>query len=313
MLADTGTLGRGLAWCGGMIQSCKSTARAGDVSADLMSTNRSTVEKADAYLRIIVIATCSDCWKLVDQFFWDGFGFGVEFVHTPSELRGLLLQNKDVDFFVLPSVKEILVAYEAAVKDFRECFKNSSCVIDAVHRPLHWITPQNFGAVAAIFNSDLKCDDIISRFARLAFDKWQRKWQTKDFARETAETNVVGVESDGASASAKSVIVDAAQLRAVINAKQKILGPLGADPIFDILLEIYHAHLIGEQVDFTALGAQLQLPMSTFSRKVDYLVDRQIVRRSKDDEDRRRCKIVMLPKGVAKMEAYMGALNALSI
>jgi DNA-binding MarR family transcriptional regulator len=74
---------------------------------------------------------------------------------------------------------------------------------------------------------------------------------------------------------------------------------LFADPAWDILLELYNARLRHKQVCVTSLCIASEVPASTALRWISLMVDRGLLERRDDPDDRRRA-FVSLTEPVAR-------------
>lgn len=84
------------------------------------------------------------------------------------------------------------------------------------------------------------------------------------------------------------------------------LFPAGyfSDPAWDILLDLYAAHLKQQPVSTTALGLVAGVPQTTMLRYLDLIVRDGFARKIADSRDGRRVFVELTPLGIEKM-AYL--------
>lgn len=81
-------------------------------------------------------------------------------------------------------------------------------------------------------------------------------------------------------------------------------GALGSDSCWDLLLQLYAAHLDQQRLNISRLTAQTQLPATTVLRALDTLTSAGFAARKADWRDRRRVLIELTTAGVAAMNRY---------
>jgi DNA-binding MarR family transcriptional regulator len=85
-------------------------------------------------------------------------------------------------------------------------------------------------------------------------------------------------------------------------------GELFADPAWDILLDLFEAHLQYRHVYISALGAMAGIPPTTVLRWLKALAEKGLIVRSDDPLDGRRVFVSLSHAGVHAMEAYFRSL-----
>lgn len=87
--------------------------------------------------------------------------------------------------------------------------------------------------------------------------------------------------------------------------REKIFGAnLFADPAWDILLDLYAAHLGQRRISITDLCSGARVPTTTALRWLDRLSSDELVERRPDPCDKRRIWIELSAAGVAAMASY---------
>jgi DNA-binding MarR family transcriptional regulator len=97
-------------------------------------------------------------------------------------------------------------------------------------------------------------------------------------------------------------LIDARRLRARFFDEN-----LFADPAWDILLDLYRAHLAQQRICVTSVCFGAGVPVSTALRWLNALEERDLARRSQDPLDGRRFFVELTPKGVSAMKGYFAA------
>lgn len=86
---------------------------------------------------------------------------------------------------------------------------------------------------------------------------------------------------------------------------------LFADPAWDMLLDLYRAHLAQQRICTTSLCIGSGAPVSTALRWLNALEQRGLAQRSQDPLDGRRFWVSLTDEGVAAMAGYFGAAQSL--
>ena len=79
-------------------------------------------------------------------------------------------------------------------------------------------------------------------------------------------------------------------------------GNLFSDPTWDILLNLYAAHLDSHRLSITRLTRHCRVPATTVLRRLALLQDKGLVSRTADPFDARRIYVALAPSGVEAME-----------
>ncbi|MCW3834536.1 hypothetical protein ACFQ1E_04290 [Sphingomonas canadensis] len=105
----------------------------------------------------------------------------------------------------------------------------------------------------------------------------------------------------------------AAEIRAVIRARrmrsQFFRGDLFADPAWDMLLDLFAAHLERRRVSVSSLCIAAAVPPTTALRWIGTLHDARLFERQADPSDRRRAYIALSPMGLDGMRGYAAAVK----
>ena len=106
--------------------------------------------------------------------------------------------------------------------------------------------------------------------------------------------------------------VSSADVRRLIRLRRERDGlfdeGLFADPAWDVLLELYAAHLEGNRVSISSACIAATVPGTTALRWITTLVDRGLVTRQDDQFDRRRSFVSLTPRAREKMAAFFTGL-----
>ncbi len=81
-------------------------------------------------------------------------------------------------------------------------------------------------------------------------------------------------------------------------------GPLSSDACWDILLQLYRAHLDQHRLNISRLTRHARLPGTTVLRSLDTLCFAGLAIRSNDRLDRRRINIELSSAGIAAMNRF---------
>jgi len=102
--------------------------------------------------------------------------------------------------------------------------------------------------------------------------------------------------------------VSAQQIRYILKsraARASIIGEdLFADPAWDILLDLYAAHLTGETVSVSSACIAANVPYTTALRWTNALEARGLILRQNDPDDGRRTYVSLAPKAILAVEEY---------
>ncbi len=107
--------------------------------------------------------------------------------------------------------------------------------------------------------------------------------------------------------------VTATELRAVLRARrmraQFFDTALFADPAWDMLLDLFAAHLERRRVSVSSLCIAAAVPPTTALRWIGTLHDAGLFERQPDPSDRRRAYIALSAKGLEGMRGFTGAIK----
>jgi DNA-binding MarR family transcriptional regulator len=102
--------------------------------------------------------------------------------------------------------------------------------------------------------------------------------------------------------------VTADEIRSIIRARrlrqQYFPRDLFADPAWDMLLELFRADLVQQQISVTSLCLASAVPPTTALRWLSTLVERQIFDRERDRRDGRRIFVGLTPEAREAMHQY---------
>lgn len=103
-------------------------------------------------------------------------------------------------------------------------------------------------------------------------------------------------------------IIDARRLRASF-----FDSDLFADPAWDMLLDLYRAHLAQQRICVTSVCFGAGVPVSTALRWLNALEQRNLAKRSQDPLDGRRFFVALTDEGASAMAKYFSATKPLAI
>jgi DNA-binding MarR family transcriptional regulator len=121
-----------------------------------------------------------------------------------------------------------------------------------------------------------------------------------------------GVGPSGSGAASEAVAqLTVSDLQKIIDARRQranfLDANLFADPAWDILLDLYRAHLAQQRISVTSVCFGAGVPVSTALRWLNALEERNLARRSQDPLDGRRFFVGLTHSGVSAMAAYFAA------
>lgn len=87
---------------------------------------------------------------------------------------------------------------------------------------------------------------------------------------------------------------------------------LFADPAWDILLELYVARLKHQQISVTSLCLAAEVPATTAQRWIALMVERGMLERRNDPDDRRRCFVSLAEPVARQLTRYFAEAGAMA-
>lgn len=93
---------------------------------------------------------------------------------------------------------------------------------------------------------------------------------------------------------------------------QLIDGDLFADPAWDILLELYAARIRHKQVSVTSLCIAAEVPTTTALRWISIMVERGILERRDDPDDKRRAYVHLTEPVARKLSQYFAKASSMA-
>ncbi|HEX8365255.1 MAG TPA: MarR family transcriptional regulator [Allosphingosinicella sp.] len=146
----------------------------------------------------------------------------------------------------------------------------------------------------------------------------EQLYQLSAEIRRLADRLAEGADSavQAAPAADGAAPITAAWVRGVIRNRRlrdKYLGAaLFADPVWDMLLDLYAARLEGRPVSVSSLCIAAAVPATTALRWITILEQRGILLRAADARDGRRILVELGPGAAEKMEQMLSAARAVS-
>ena len=89
----------------------------------------------------------------------------------------------------------------------------------------------------------------------------------------------------------------------------EIIGPLCANPVWDMLLDLYMADREGRLLYMWPLSVAANVPISSAHRKIEVMVQKGMVVRTVDEGDRRRVGIQLSASFRATLESFFDRLT----
>lgn len=93
---------------------------------------------------------------------------------------------------------------------------------------------------------------------------------------------------------------------------QLIEGDLFADPAWDILLELYGARIRHKQVSVTSLCIAAEVPATTALRWISIMVERGILERRDDPDDKRRAYVHLAEPVARRLSQYFAEAGSMA-
>ena len=102
------------------------------------------------------------------------------------------------------------------------------------------------------------------------------------------------------------------ELRAIRRLRSRYFATqLFSDPNWEMLLDLYDATLVGQDVTTTSLGAASGIPLTTALRRMDVLQEHGLIERAEDLKDRRRILVRLTPAGLEAVDSFFDSYAAL--
>ena len=157
-------------------------------------------------------------------------------------------------------------------------------------------------------------NDLLNRLVELA-DTLEHFMPTRDDVDETAKTPG-GPRLDAVLGNLEDVqdgISHAMLVRRMISLRRlrEEVFPAGlfADPAWDMLLDLYGAHIAQHRVPVSSLCVAAEVPATTALRWIGKLDRMNLIRRERDPHDARRVFISLQPDAVELMRDYFGRVG----
>jgi CheY-like chemotaxis protein/DNA-binding MarR family transcriptional regulator len=129
-------------------------------------------------------------------------------------------------------------------------------------------------------------------------------WQLKSRLPESGSPAAAGVEQEDAPLPARKreALNEMKSLRRLRS--KHFPSELFSDPCWEMLLNLYDAHLAGAEVSVTSLSAASGVPQTTALRRMDALQGHGLIVRIEDKIDKRRTIINLTESGLAAVERF---------
>lgn len=88
-------------------------------------------------------------------------------------------------------------------------------------------------------------------------------------------------------------------------------GDLFADPAWDILLELYNARIRHKQISVTSLCIAAEVPATTALRWISLMVERGILERQDDPDDKRRAFVSLAEPVARQLNRYFAEAGSM--
>ena len=266
--------------------------------------------------KIFMVGDCVRDWQQVDEFLRLGLSSGIEVAKDVEELCSLLKRCVEVDICILPLAQvRVLSNYP----DVEQLFENTWTALTSSDGA-SWCVPQCPVRIVAHFKSDAPGSALIPLFTSLLLSRWQQNVRTSaknSDAKPLTTRSAIAMPSRKTSQVGKELLANRQAIggqnlgvvKTLMNMRRKIFDRASSEPFLSIILQLAYASDAGEHIDMTALGADLRIPLSTLSRKIDYLVDQGLVVRVQHEEDRRRTFVEPTEFAKEKVRAYVDLIT----
>jgi CheY-like chemotaxis protein/DNA-binding MarR family transcriptional regulator len=123
-------------------------------------------------------------------------------------------------------------------------------------------------------------------------------------AATTSDQRAGASRSEGTTATVRNraALNDLKTMRRVRS--QYFPSELFSDPCWEMLLDLYDAHLGGAEVTVTSLGAASGVPQTTALRRMETLQGHGLILRAEDKDDKRRIIVKLTDAGLAAVERF---------
>lgn len=250
-------------------------------------------------LFLVCCGDLSPAWENVLLTLYNTFGWLAVRYTSWSEFSSEMIEGSRVDILVISS--DQVAALREDYKRAHHDLQNSWLMVQVDENRLYHLGP-NSPKLIASFSRNTTEEDLL-----ILFSKTARDWT---FARGRLPLPAMhsGNRSDrkneGPSVGMRFVRT-LESVSSLVKVRKSVFGLAGAEPYLSMILQVAHAIQKGTQVDLTSLSAELDIPLSTLTRKLDYLCDVGLLVRSPDEDDRRRVIIQLTEEGLEKVRRYV--------
>lgn len=92
--------------------------------------------------------------------------------------------------------------------------------------------------------------------------------------------------------------------------EQYLPADIFADPAWDMILDLYAAHLEGNLVSVSSLCIAAAVPQTTALRWIKLLTEKGLFRRTEDPADGRRINVDLSEEARSQLDAYFGSIES---
>lgn len=252
------------------------------------------------HLSIVCCGALSPAWEKVLLTLYNAFGWLAMRYMSWSEFSSEMNEINRLDILVISS--DNVAALHKDRKREHLILQDTWLLVQVDDNQLCHLGP-NLPKLIASFSRNASEEDLLQLFSKVVQD-----WA---FAKGKLSLPAIGSSKKNSVREKEQPTVGEIFIRtletfsSLVKARKSVFGLAGAEPYFSMILQVAHAVHKGAQVDLTSLSAELDIPLSTLTRKLDYLCDVGILARSPDGDDRRRIVVQITDIGLEKVRSYV--------
>lgn len=251
----------------------------------------------------LFLACCgelSPAWDKILLTLYNSFGWLPTRYNGWSEFSSETAETGRLDILVITS--DQLAAFRRDYDQEHHIFLQNTWLMVQVEESQSWHMGPNSPKLIASFSRDTTEEDLLYLFSKVLRD-WALA-KGKQCLPAMASIKDPDRNNEGLSVGG-TFVRTLESISSLVKIRKSVFGLAGAEPYLSIILQVAHATHKSDQVDLTSLGAELEIPISTLTRKLDYLCDVGLLVRSHDGDDRRRIIIQLTELGLEKVRRYV--------
>lgn len=280
------------------------------VAKNLLMSKASGLEAKSFFVRMIGDAIpCT--WGAVNSFLKDAFGTEIQLVSSIDDAFSVSEERSRFTGVCILGA-ETLELLSSNCDYISGLNHQWALVVIQPDSTFGWCAPRNEARIVGSFSSTAPSSAILPKFVSIIFELAMLTSEEGALERERGQaaltsqpkssvsTGLNKAEGENAAGFAKNLLI----------ARREIFAWASVEPYLSILLQLACAKSEGESVDMTALGADLRIPPSTLTRKVDYLVDKGLVVRFINEDDRRRVFLEPTLTAIEMVTTYLDHIKS---